>query len=634
MAFKIPQNIDIYSWWKKSDNEHKLANLTEHQLLNIANRINNLFADSSISSKINLPRLVVVGTQSSGKSSVLNNIMAMDILPTGKNMVTRTPLNIQLNQIKDNVGIVEFDDLQIDITVPTPLESEVNQIIDHIKKKTVKIAGPNMNISDTPIDIKISSPYVPNLSLTDLPGLTMVACIDKGQPEDIKDKIEQLVTKYIKNDNSIIMAVMQSRCDLETDLGLALIKKYDNVGKRTIGILTKPDLMNKNTHIGKYLTNDISKNLMTSHGYYVIKNRESVSIDIYEGFKQEKEYFSAHPEYSKSIYKSRIGINNLTKDLNKLLISSISELLPSVMAELHSLNTDVNNKLNMLGDGIPDTNEGKVNLLNKHCLDFHNIFVDSLESKSVEFNSGKLIKDIFIKYRKELLEINPFNNVDTYNDKYFENIKSSFEGNHMAFYTPPIQILEACISDNKLKPIKKLLQISLMCVDDIIETVIETIKDILKLDQFKKYSLLSSSILTMITDTAIGKLKTDTKNQIRYIIDTEEKYIWTDNQDFIKILYELNNDISSESLRKLLSSYYMAIKEVISHNIPKIIMKSVIRDMEFNLLGFLFKNIVNDDNIELLVEDEKIFQDRKKYQLIINDIKNIRDLTESYYKKN
>jgi len=67
------------------------------EILRIANTLNGIFATSAGALKPpEVPRLVVVGTQSSGKSSLLNGIMAADILPLGEQMVTRAPLSLQL----------------------------------------------------------------------------------------------------------------------------------------------------------------------------------------------------------------------------------------------------------------------------------------------------------------------------------------------------------------------------------------------------------------------------------------------------------------------------------------------------------------------------------------------------------
>ena len=101
----------------------------------------------------------------------------------------------------------------------------------------------------------------------------MVACTDKGQPKDIKDKIRHLVGSYINHKNTIILAVMPARTDLEADIALDLIKQYDPKGIRTIGILTKVDLMNDNTDIVKYLENNVSKDLQLKYGYYAVRNR-------------------------------------------------------------------------------------------------------------------------------------------------------------------------------------------------------------------------------------------------------------------------------------------------------------------------------------------------------------------------
>ena len=64
------------------------------------------------------------------------------------------------------------------------------------------------------------------------------------------------------------MGVLPARCDIEVDSALELIKQYDPKGERTIGILTKIDLMNENSDISNYLTNDISNDLKLHYGYF------------------------------------------------------------------------------------------------------------------------------------------------------------------------------------------------------------------------------------------------------------------------------------------------------------------------------------------------------------------------------
>ena len=162
------------------------------------------------------PKIVVVGSQSSGKSSVLNGLMSMDILPTGSSMVIN-PLNIQLIQNKEHY--IEFGDYQNTGWKPKrkinlnniPTDNEINLIRNEIERRTLSLAGDTMGISEKEIHIKINSPNVPNLNLIDLPGLTMVAYTDKGQPEDIKIQIRNLIKKYIVSKKSLILGVFPSK---------------------------------------------------------------------------------------------------------------------------------------------------------------------------------------------------------------------------------------------------------------------------------------------------------------------------------------------------------------------------------------------------------------------------------------
>ena len=194
MEYKELITSKIYDYtnslFTNNDKEPKLIN---KDILNIGNAISSVFGNVDSSIKIEIPRLVVVGTQSSGKSSLLNGLLSMDLLPTGKEIVTRAPLNLQLNQINsDEMSKVEFGNYyqgmwriekSIKITTPNPTQGEINRVRQEIINITDKIAGKEKSVTSDPINLQIYSPFIPNLSLVDLPGLTMVACTDKGQPK-------------------------------------------------------------------------------------------------------------------------------------------------------------------------------------------------------------------------------------------------------------------------------------------------------------------------------------------------------------------------------------------------------------------------------------------------------------------
>ena len=224
------------------------------EILRIANTLNGIFSTSAGALKPpEVPRLVVVGTQSSGKSSLLNGIMAADILPLGEQMVTRAPLSLQLFHAPDPAAMrAEFGDFSngawrlsagIPLQCPEPTAAQLEQIRRTIEEQTESRAGSQKGVSHEPIFLRIYSPYVPNLSLVDLPGLTMTALTDKGQPHDIKARIRAMISSFIEQERTIILLVCPARSDLEADPAVELVKEVDPTGKRTVGVLTKVDLM-------------------------------------------------------------------------------------------------------------------------------------------------------------------------------------------------------------------------------------------------------------------------------------------------------------------------------------------------------------------------------------------------------
>lgn len=101
--------------------------------------------------------------------------------------------------------------------------------------------GKNAGISPQPINLRIYSPNVLTLTLVDLPGLTKVPVGD--QPRDIEKQIREMLTKYISKSACIILAVTAANTDLANSDGLKMAREVDPEGTRTIGVLTKVDLM-------------------------------------------------------------------------------------------------------------------------------------------------------------------------------------------------------------------------------------------------------------------------------------------------------------------------------------------------------------------------------------------------------
>lgn len=122
---------------------------------------------------------------------------------------------------------------------------DFNEICKEIETETERGTGKNKSMSDIPINLHIYSPNVVNLTLIDLPGITKVPIGD--QPENIEEQIKNMILKYIRKDNCLILAVTPANSDLANSEALKLAREVDPEGVRTIGLITKLDLMDEGT---------------------------------------------------------------------------------------------------------------------------------------------------------------------------------------------------------------------------------------------------------------------------------------------------------------------------------------------------------------------------------------------------
>lgn len=123
--------------------------------------------------------------------------------------------------------------------------SDFEDIRKEIEAETERMSGNNKGISPEPINLKIFSHRVVNLTLVDLPGITKVPVGD--QPFDIEQQIKELILNYISNPNSIILAVTPANTDFATSESLKLAREVDKDGRRTLAVVTKLDLMDAGT---------------------------------------------------------------------------------------------------------------------------------------------------------------------------------------------------------------------------------------------------------------------------------------------------------------------------------------------------------------------------------------------------
>lgn len=274
---------------------------------------------------LELPQIVTLGAQSSGKSSVLESIVGKDFLPRGSGIVTRCPLVLSLRRMDTSKNDCDGREFGEFLHRKGEKIYDFNAIRKEIEQRTDQIAGDKKNISSNPISLTIHSPKVLDLTLVDLPGLTKVPV--QGQPDDIAIQIRNLVMSYISQPNALILALSPANQDLANSDSLKMAVSVDMKRERTIGVITKIDLMDEGTNALEQLQGSIYPLKL---GYYGVKCRSQQNIldglSIDQAIKNEKTYFENHAVYSQC--SDKLGIPFLSRSLNAILISHIKQSVP------------------------------------------------------------------------------------------------------------------------------------------------------------------------------------------------------------------------------------------------------------------------------------------------------------------
>ncbi|KAI7727969.1 hypothetical protein M8C21_002814 [Ambrosia artemisiifolia] len=264
-----------------------------HNVIPIVNKLQDIFAQLGSSSTIELPQVAVVGSQSSGKSSVLEALVGRDFLPRGSDICTRRPLVLQLLQTKKKPDATDEEYGEF-LHVPGKRFYDFTEIRKEIQAETDREAGGNKGVSDKQIRLKIFSPNVLDITLVDLPGITKVPVGD--QPSDIEARIRTMIMSYIKLPSCLILAVTPANSDLANSDALQMAGNADPDGYRTIGVITKLDIMDRGTDARNFL---LGKVIPLQLGYVGVVNRSQEDImfnrTIKDALVAEEKFFRSHP---------------------------------------------------------------------------------------------------------------------------------------------------------------------------------------------------------------------------------------------------------------------------------------------------------------------------------------------------
>lgn len=487
-------------------------------LIPLVNKLQDAFSHTGASLNIDLPQIAVVGSQSAGKSSVLENFVGKDFLPRGSGIVTRRPLVLQLITSRNG----EWGEF---LHCKGRKFTDFNAIRKEIEDETDRMTGRNKGISTIPINLRVYSPNVLNLTLVDLPGITKVPVGD--QPVDIEQQIKEMVTQFVSRDNCLILAVSPANVDLANSDALKVAKEFDPSGSRTIGVITKLDLLEEGSDARNILENKL---LPLRRGYVGVVNRSQRDIDGNKDIKAalagERRFFLGHPAYRHMADK--MGTPYLQKVLNQQLTNHIKDTLPELRSKLQKQMLDMEKDVGEYKNFKPDDPSRKAKAMLQMVQEFGGMFERSIDGggNCIDFtkvSGGVKIKRIFherFPYELVKMELDEISL-----RKEIAHAIKNFHGIRTGLFTPDMAFEEIVKHQ-----IAKLKAPSLKCVDLVTSELIDVVKQCS--EKLSRYPMLRDE-MDRIVCSYVREREALSKDQVSSLIAFELSYINTNHDDFI-----------------------------------------------------------------------------------------------------
>ncbi|MCI4380229.1 hypothetical protein PGIGA_G00237390 [Pangasianodon gigas] len=497
---------------------------------------------------IQLPQIAVVGTQSSGKSSVLESLVGRDLLPRGTGIVTRRPLILQLVHVDpedrrktSEENGVEGEEWGKFLHTKNKIYTDFDEIRQEIEAETERISGINKGISSEPIHLKIFSPHVVNLTLVDLPGITKVPVGD--QPKDIEVQIRELILQYISNPNCIILAVTAANTDMATSEALKVAREVDPDGRRTLAVVTKLDLMDAGTDamdvlMGRVIPVKLGLIGVVNRSQLDINNKKSVADAIRDeyAFLQKK-----YPSLA-----NRNGTKYLARTLNRLLMHHIRDCLPELKTRINVLAAQYQSLLSSYGEPVEDKSATLLQLITKFAAEYCNTIEGTAKYiETAELCGGARICYIFHEtFGRTLESVDPLGGLTTID--VLTAIRNA-TGPRPALFVPEVSF-ELLVK----RQVKRLEEPSLRCVELVHEEMQRIIQHCsnYSTQELLRFPKLHDAIVEVVTSLLRKRLPV-TNEMVHNLVAIELAYINTKHPDFADACGLMNNNIEEQRRNRM-----------------------------------------------------------------------------------
>ncbi|XP_014899707.1 dynamin-1a isoform X4 [Poecilia latipinna] len=589
-----------------------MGNRGMEDLIPLVNRMQDAFSAIGQNANLDLPQIAVVGGQSAGKSSVLENFVGKDFLPRGSGIVTRRPLVLQL--MNSPTEYAEF------LHCKGKKFTDFDEVRQEIEAETDRITGANKGISPVPINLRVYSPHVLNLTLVDLPGMTKVPVGD--QPADIEAQIRDMLLQFVTKENCLMLAVSPANSDLANSDALKIAKEVDPQGMRTIGVITKLDLMDEGTDAKDILENKL---LPLRRGYIGVVNRSQKDIDgkkdINAAMAAERKFFLTHPAYRH--LAERMGTPYLQKVLNQQLTNHIRDTLPGLRAKLQSQLLSIEKEVEEYKNFRPDDPSRKTKALLQMVQQFSVDFEKCIEGSgdqidTAELSGGARINRIFHeRFPFELVKME-FDEKEL--RKEISYAIKNIHGIRTGLFTPDMAF-ETIVK----RQIGKIKEPCTKCVDMVISELVNTVRQCTK--KLAQYPMLREEMERIVTQH-IRDRENRTKGQVMLLIDIELSYMNTNHEDFIGFA-NAQQRINQMNKKKMAGNQDEIMPERGVNDRYKVIRKGW---LTINNIGIMkggakeYWFVLTAESLSWYKDDE---EKEKKYMLPVDNLK-LRDVEKGF----
>ncbi|XP_057552921.1 interferon-induced GTP-binding protein Mx1 isoform X2 [Hippopotamus amphibius kiboko] len=571
-------NDDTVGENEETGSENNLYSQYEEKVRPCIDLIDSLRA-LGVEQDLALPAIAVIGDQSSGKSSVLEALSGV-ALPRGSAQVA--------------------------------------------------IAGEGTGISQELITLEVSSPHVPDLTLIDLPGITRIAV--GNQPADIEYQIKSLIRKYIHRQETISLVVVPANVDIATTEALRMAQEVDPNGDRTIGILTKPDLVDKGTE-DKVV--DVVRNLVfhLKKGYMIVKCRGQQDIQhrlsLAKALKKEQEFFENHAHFRDLLEEGRATVPRLAERLTTELIMHICKSLPLLENQIKESHQKITEELQKFGSDIPDDESGKMFFLIDKIDAFNKDITNLTEGE--EF-VGEYDSRLFNKIRAEFC-------------KWSLVVEKNFQKGYNAI-CKEIQQFENRYRGRELpgfvnyKTFESIIKKQVRVLEEPAVDVLHTVTDIIRAaftdvseKNFNEFFNLHRTAKSKIEDIRLEQEK-EAEKSIRLHFQMEQ-IVYCQDQVYRRALQEVREKEAEEEKNKKsnfyfqqqtsstdpsmaeifqhLIAYHQEVSNRISSHIPLIIQFFVLKTFGDQLQKGMLQLLQNKDKYDCLLKERSDTSDKRKF---------------------